>query len=548
MQNVRYNISMGGVCGKYRIRIMKKVKTSHVRASRSSLPSQAGLVVVGAGVIGCSIAREATRYIHDVVILEKESDVSCGTSKANNAEVHSGIGEDAGTLKQKLNVQGNQLYDEFVQGLGMQVKRHGMLIVVTQRAIPPDPAGNLSEAEREEILTRMIPEGIIAYGEKAGIKGLRMLTRDEVFRMEPNVTHEAVAGVFDETYGLISPYKLTIALAEHAVINGARVFLDTEVTGFRVEGGRIEAVLTDRGEIATSLVVNAAGVFADDVANMAGAGGFVIHPRKGASLLFDRQVTAEYVRSSVAEFRLPGQKTNQSKGGGAMPTDEGNLQLGPTAIETGDKYDTSISAEEIEEIFERFHYLLPDFPRDALISAFSGIRAPTLEEDFVIGASEAVQGFVNVAGIQSPGLASAPAIAEMVIAILHELGMPGGSRPDFNPVRPKPKRFLELSNAERNALIREDPRWGHIICRCETVTEMEVVNAIHAIIPATNMDAVKRRTRTGMGRCQGGFCHDRVAAILAEELGIPITAVTKDGEGSPIFVGMAKDFLRGDKA
>jgi glycerol-3-phosphate dehydrogenase len=511
-----------------------------------TLPPSAALVIVGGGVIGCSIAREASRYTSDIVILEKESDVSCGTSKANNAEVHSGIGEDTGTLKQKLNVRGNQLYDEFVRGLGVELKRQGLLIVVTQRTIPWDETGGLSETDREEILTRKIPESIIAYGENAGIRGLRALTRDEVFSQEPNVTREAVAGVFDPTYGLISPYKLTIALAEHAVVNGARVCTDTEVTGFRVEDGEVKGVITDRGEIATSLVVNAAGVFADDVANMAGVGGFVIHPRKGASLLFDRQVTAEYVHSSVAEFRMPGTRTTQSKGGGAMPTAEGNLQLGPTAIETGDKYDTSISAEEIKEIFERFHYLLPDFPRDALISAFSGIRAPTEEEDFVIGACEEVRGFVNVAGIQSPGLASAPAIAEMVMGILHDLGLPRELRKDFNAVRPAPPKFSELPHAERNRLIREDPRWGHVICRCETVTEMEVVNAIHAIVPATNMDGVKRRTRTGMGRCQGGFCHDRVAAILARELGIPITAVTKDGEGSPIFVGRAKDFLGGE--
>jgi glycerol-3-phosphate dehydrogenase len=517
-----------------------------MRPGKEGFPARAGLVVVGGGVIGCSIAREAARFISDIVILEKESDVSCGTSKANNAEVHSGIGEDADTLKQKLNVRGNQLYDEFVRGLGVELKRQGLLIVVTQRTVPPGETGGLSEDERLDILTRRIPEGIIAYGEKAGIRGLRALTRDEVFRQEPNITREAVAGVFDPTYGLISPYKLTIALAEHAVINGAKVFTGTEVTGFKVEGGEVKAVITDRGEIATSLVVNAAGVFADEVADMAGAGGFVIHPRKGASLLFDRQVTAEYVHSSVAEFRMPGQKTSQSKGGGAMPTAEGNLQLGPTAIETGDKYDTSISAEEIMEIFERFHYLLPDFPRDALISAFSGIRAPTLEEDFVIGASEAVSGFVNVAGIQSPGLASAPAIAEMVMGILHDLGLPREPRTDFDPVRPAPPKFSELPHDERNRLIREDPRWGHVICRCETVTEMEVVNAIHSIIPATNMDAVKRRTRTGMGRCQGGFCHDRVAAILAQELGMPITAVTKDGEGSPVFLGEAKDFLAGE--
>jgi len=500
---------------------------------------------VGAGVIGCSIAREVTRYTPDVVILDKESDVACGASKANNAEVHSGIGEQAGTLKQKLNVRGNRMYDDFVRDLGVEFRRQGLLIVITPRSLLENSAGEMPESKREELLTRTLPQGIVSYGENAGIRGLRVLSREEVFEMEPNVTPQAVAGVFDPTYGLVSPYKLTIALAENAVINGARLFLDTEVTGFRVEEGRVRAVLTDRGEIRTSLVVNAAGVFADEVADMAGAGGFKIHPRKGATLIFDRQVTQEYVRSSVSEFRLPSQRETRSKGGGAMPTVEGNLMLGPTAVEVEDKYDTSVSAEEIEEIFDRFHSLFPEFPRQALISSFSGVRAPTEEEDFVIEASGEVEGFVNVAGIQSPGLASAPAIAEMVIGILKDLGMPGEERPDYQPVRPAPVKFSELSDKERDRLIREDPRWGNIICRCETVTEMEVVNAVHSIVPAANMDAVKRRTRTGMGRCQGGFCGSRVAAILARELGIPITEVTKDGEGSPLFLGEAKSFLGG---
>lgn len=511
---------------------------------KQALPPSAGVIIVGAGIIGCSIAREITRYTPDVVILEKESDVACGASKANNAEVHSGIGEDAGTLKQKLNVRGNYMYDQFVEGLGVDFKRQGLLIVVTPRSLPEEMVDSMPETEREELLTKKIPEGIVAYGEKAGIKGLRILSRDEVLSIEPNVTQEAVAGVFDPNYGLVCPYKLTIALAEHAIINGARLFLDTEVTGMRVEEGRIRGVTTNRGEIKTSLVVNAAGVFADEVADMAGAGGFRIHPRKGATLLFDREVTSEYVHSSVALFKLPSMKKERSKGGGAMPTVEGNLQLGPTAVEVDDKYDTSISAEEIEDIFHRFHYLLPNFPRDAVISAFSGVRAPTYEEDFVIGASDKVHGFVNVAGIQSPGLASAPAIVEMVIGILHELGLPKKPRADFNPVRPAPPKFSDLDNAERNRLIRQDPRWGKIICRCEYVTEAEVLNAIYSIIPATNLDAVKRRTRTGMGRCQGGFCGHRVAAILARELGIPVTEVTKNGAGSPIYMGETKDFLK----
>ena len=507
------------------------------------LPPRAEIVVVGAGVIGCAIARELTRYTPDVLVLDKENDVACGASKANNAEIHSGIGEDPGTLKQRLNVRGNQMYEEFVRGLGVEFKRQGLLIVVTPRSAPPEMLKRMSEEERIKFFTEVIPRGIVSFGEKAGIRGLQVLSREEVFRREPNVTREALAGVFDPNYGMVCPYKLTIALAEHAVLNGAKVCLNTEVTGFRVEDGRVRAVFTNRGVVETSLVINAAGVFADEVADMAGAGGFRIHPRKGATLLFDREVTSEYVRSSVAEFRLPGMKKTKSKGGGAMPTVEGNLQLGPTAVEVEDKYDTSISAEEIEEIFERFHYLLPNFPRDAVISAFSGVRAPTYEEDFVIEASDRVGGFVNVAGIQSPGLASAPAIVEMVMGILRDMGWRLEEREDFVHERPAPIKFSELSHREKHRLIMEDPRWGHVVCRCETVTEMEVVNAIHSIIPATDMDAVKRRTRTGMGRCQGGFCGHRVAAILARELGIPITQVTKNGDGSPLYLGRTKETL-----
>lgn len=509
-----------------------------------TLPAEAGIVVIGGGVIGCAIAREITRYTHDVVMLEKESDVADGTSKANNAEIHSGIGEDYGTLKQKLNVRGNSLYEDFVEGLGVDFRRQGMLIVITERTLREEATRYMPKFVQSFLLKTFIPKAIVRNALKKGIKGMRILDRDEMFRMEPNLTRHAVAGVFDPTYGLVSPYKLTIALAEHAVINGARLFLNTRVTGIRVDGGRVRGVVTDRGEIRTPVVINAAGLFADEVADMAGAGGFKIHPRKGATLLFDREVTAEYVHSSVAEFRLRPRDKRQSKGGGAMPTLEGNLQLGPTAIETDDKYDTSISAEEIEEIFERFHYLLPEFPRSAIISAFSGVRAPTHEEDFVIGASEEAHGFLNVAGIQSPGLASAPAIAEMVMGILHGLGLPEQKRVDFDPVRPAPAKFSELSDEERDDLIAADPRWGHIICRCEYVTEAEVVKAIHGIIPATNMDAVKRRTRVGMGRCQGSFCGSRVASILARELGVPITEVTKDGEGSRVFVAEMKNLLR----
>lgn len=513
-------------------------------AEQIRLPNKAGVVVVGGGVIGCSIARELTRYTPDVVILEKESDVSDGTSKANNAEIHSGIGEKRGTLKQKLNVRGNRMYDDFVEGLNIDFKRQGLLIVVTPRTLPERVTRGMPGFLVQRLLKTVVPRLIIRSGRSKGIPGQRIVDRDEIFRMEPNVTRDAVVGVHDPTYGLISPYKLTIALAEHAVINGATLFLDTEVTGIDVSAGRVVGVMTDRGNIETPLVVNAAGVFADDVADMAGARDFKIHPRKGATLIFDKDTTAEYVRGSVAEARFF--VKSKSKGGGAMPTLEGNLQLGPTAIEVDDKNDTSISAEEIEEIFDRFHYLLPDFPRESVITAFSGVRAPTYEEDFVINAPEEARGFVNAAGMQSPGLASAPAVAEMVIELLHGLGAPRLRRQDFEPERPAPRLFNESDRGERERLIEQDPLHGHVVCRCEQVTEADVVNAIHGIVPATNTDAVKRRTRAGMGRCHGGFCGNRIAAILARELGIPETEVTKDGEGGHLFVAEAKELLRGD--
>lgn len=242
-----------------------------VNTTESRLPESAELVIIGAGVSGCSIAREAVKHTRDVVILEKESDVAEGTTKANNAEVHSGIGEKYGTLKQRLNVRGNYLYDEFVEGLGVFLKRQGLMIVITPRTLPEKMTSKLPRSINRALLTKVVPRLIMRNGRKKGIPGQRMLTREEIFEMEPHVTKNALAAVFDPTYGLVSPYKLTIALAENAVQNGARVFLNTEVTGVRVEGGKVNAVVTDRGEIRTGIIVNAAGVFADDIAQMAGS-------------------------------------------------------------------------------------------------------------------------------------------------------------------------------------------------------------------------------------------------------------------------------------
>ncbi len=505
------------------------------------LPASAEVVVIGGGVVGCAIARELTRFTPDVVVLEKENDVADAASKANNAMVHSGMGEKKGTLKAHLNVRGNRMYDRFVEGLNVEFKRDGMFIVITPRSLSFPWLRWIPAWLVRQWMRVCLPWVLVAYGRGKGIKGLKRVRRKKLLRLEPNLTPEVISGIYDPNYGRISPYKLTIALAEHAVINGARVCLNTEVMGVRVEDGEVRGVITDRGEIATKRVVNAAGCFADEVARMAGADGFRIHARKGATLLFDKEIST-VVNHTISELRVP--LAGHSKGGGLMPTIDGPLQLGPTAIEVEDKYDTSVSREEIDWILDRFLYLIPTFPKSSVICAFTGVRAPTEQEDFVIGVSDKVKGFVNAAGTQSPALASAPAIAEMVLGVLQGLGVSRTLREDFDPVRPGKPVFSKLSDAERQKLVEEDPRWGHVICRCEYVTEAEIVNAIHGIIPATTVDAVKRRTRAGMGRCQGGFCGPRVSAILARELGIPVTQVTKDGEGSPLFCCESKDLLK----
>ncbi len=509
---------------------------------QQDLPASAEVVVIGGGVIGSAIARELTKYTPDVVIIEKENDVADGTSKANNAMVHSGMGEEFGKLKQQLNVKGNAMYDDFVRGLNVEFWRNGMLVLFTPRSFSDEIAASMTPEQIHQALAVDIPTLLVKDGVKKGIPGQRLVQREELFQLEPHVNPDTLVAMLDPTYGIVNPYKLTIALAENAVMNGARVVLNTQVTDILLENGSVSAVVTDRGTIKARYVVNAAGLFADKVARMVGDDSFKIHPRKGATLLFDKDLVGGLVRHSIAMARVPPDK--HTKGGGVFPTVDGNIQFGATAAEVDDKYDTSVTAEEIERMFDRYPYMVPDFPTSAVISAFTGVRAPTAEEDFVIGPVEGAFGFVNAAGMQSPALASSPAIAEMVVGILHEMGVTSERRESWSGERPVCPIFSRLTSKDRESLIKGDERWGHVVCRCETVTEAEVANAIHGIIPATTMDAIKRRTRVGMGRCQGGFCGPRVAAILARELSIPVNEVTKDGEGSELFCCDSKDLLR----
>ena len=500
---------------------------------------EADVVIVGGGVVGCSIARELSRYRLRVILVERAEDVACGTSKANNAMVHTGIGEKMGTLKQKLCVKGHQMYKKITDELQVPYEQQGLYIITTRDSFAktkiPGFLGNF-------IAKHIVPLIILRRAKKLGLP-MKRVSRKELLENEPQVTERALAAVYSPTYGITCPYLFTIALAENALANGVEVMLDTEVVDITVKDGTVSSVVTTRGTIDTSFVINAAGLYADEIADMAGAREYTIHPKKGATLLFDREASA-LINRSLSILLFP--RTEHYKGGGLMKTIDGNLQWGPTMREVFDPTDTSVTAEEIQAIFARYSLLAPRFPKNAVIAYFSGLRAATFTEDFFIEASRRVKGFIHVAGIQSPGLAAAPAIAEMVLDILRGEGLELERKTAFNPYRKGPPVIRHLSPAERERAIAENPLYGKIVCRCEEVTEGEIVDAIRAPIPARSVDAIKRRTRAGMGRCQGGFCLPRVVRILSRETGIPAEKIVKNGRDSHLFVGKAKCLLEGE--
>lgn len=500
---------------------------------------KADVVIVGGGVVGCFIARELSRYELSIVLVEKGEDVATGTTKANNAMVHTGIGEKMGTLKQKLCVEGHQMYEKVANELHVPYKKCGMWIITTEHT--------LEHYRIPSFLANFISKHIIPYivfrrGKKLGIP-MEIVGRKELLEKEPHVTKKALAAVYSPTYGVTCPYYLTIALAENAMENGVKVMLNTEVVDIEVEKGKVKSVITTKGTIDADFVINAAGLFADEIAEMAGAREYTIHPKKGSTLLFDREYSY-YANHSMSMLKFP--RMEHYKGGGIMLTVDGNIQWGPTISEVSDREDRAVTSEEIEQILSYFQPLMPSFPKKAVIAYFAGLRAATFTEDFFIEPSRKVKGFIHVAGIQSPGLAASPAIAKMVLGILRDEGLEMREKTNFNPFRKKPVIFRELSKEEKEKAIEKNPLYGKVVCRCEQVTEGEIVDAIHSPIPALSVDAIKRRTRAGMGRCQGSFCLPRIAKIIAREAGIPVEEVVKNSENSKLFVGKAKCLLEAE--
>ncbi|WP_331619443.1 NAD(P)/FAD-dependent oxidoreductase [Vallitalea guaymasensis] len=471
--------------------------------------------IIGAGVTGSLIARQLSKYNLKVCLLEKESDVAMGTSKANSAIVHAGYDAKPGSLKAKLNVRGNEMMGDIAKELYVPFKRIGSFVIA------------FDEDDMEQIKT------LYDYGIKNNVPDMKILTKEEVREMEPNMSDEVIGALHAPTAGIVCPYELTLAAAENAVDNGVELILDCAIKDINKVDDNFE-LDTTRGKIVSKYVINAAGLFSDDISAMAGDDSFKINPRKGEYLLLDKR-QGNVVNKVI--FQPP---TVMGKGILVTPTVDGNLLLGPTAENILDKDDISTTSIGLDTVIKGAVKSIPSVNTRDVITSFAGLRASSSVGDFVIEKSQKVDGLINVAGIESPGLSAAPAISEYVIEILKSMDIELKEKDDYISTRKPVYRFREMDESERNELIKKDPLYGNIICRCETITEGEIVDCIHRSIGASNLDAVKRRTRAGMGRCQGGFCTPRVVDIIARELNIPKEQVTKMGGKSKVLVGKTK--------
>ncbi len=485
------------------------------------------IVIVGGGVIGCGIARELSKYDINISLVEKEEDVADGTSKANNGMIHPGNAAMPFTLNAKLNVKGNAMYTKWAEELQFPFKRTGSLI--------------LAYNKEEKKLLNMAN----IAGKLNRVPKMRKISGKEAMKLEPSIKEEPNLALWAPTAAYVDGYGVTIALAENAANNGVKFHLGAEVADVIVEDGRVQGVVTSKGIIKSRYVINAAGLYADDIAEMAGDKFYTIHPRKGGILIFDKNKKG--VSRATVTTRTKG-RNKQSKGGGPQSTVEGNSLWGPSAREIMDKEDLSFKKEDFDYAFSVGDDLNSDMSKGDIITYFAGNRAPDYKEDFIIEKSNKVKGFVHVSGIQSPGLASAPAIAEMVVNII--IGEEGslGKNVNYDPIRKPPVEFRNLSRQEQDKIIKKDPRYGNVICRCETITEGEIVAAIHGPIPCTTVDGVKKRTRASMGRCQGGFCGPKILSILARELGKDVTEITQKGHDSFIIKEKARDIGLGGES
>lgn len=469
------------------------------------------VLIIGAGVIGSAIARELSRWKLSIAVAEKENDVSMGTSKANSGIVHAGFDAKTGSNKAIYNVLGSRMYPKLAEELDFPYRKNGAFVLC------------FDEGEKGKLYE------LLEQGKRNGVTGLSVLDGDAVRAIEPNISDKVVAALYAETSAIVSPYEMTVALAENACVNGVEFLLGEQVSRIEKSTFGFEVQLTSK-TVWAKVVINCAGVYADDIYNsLTSNNSMTIVARKGEYCLLDKKCGG---MTDKTLFQLP---SNMGKGVLVAPTTHGNVIVGPTAMDIDDKGDVDTTFDGLNTAFNTAMLSVPSLARRNIITQFAGLRAHSTDGDFIIGESE-VSNFYNVAGIESPGLSAAPAIAvDVAEEVAARLG--AEKRTDFIARRKGIPCFARMSDTEREALIATNPLYGKIVCRCENVTEGEIVDSIRRPLGATDLDGVKRRTRAGMGRCQMGFCTPRVMEILSRELGKDMTEITKFGKGSQIVVG-----------
>lgn len=477
------------------------------------------VLIIGGGVIGSAIARELSKWQISILLVEKEEDLAMHTSSRNDGMVHPGIEAPIGSKKSIFNVRGNELYTKVTKELGVDFNRCGSTVLF------------------EKNIIKIAKPLIMIRAKKVGVKNITFLSKEEVRKMEPNVLDNIAGAIHFGTTGVLSPYKMTYAYAENAAMNGVEFSFNTIVSSINREGNEISSVKTNRGTIYPKVVINAAGVYADKIAEMANDQFFTIHPRKGESLILDKK-TGNLINGVVAMPSLSLSKGN-TKGGGLIKTIEGNILVGPDAYEQPYREDYSTNKENIENVINKHLKIVPKISKGDVITYYSGIRAATYEEDFIIEQSEYVKNLIYAAGIQSPGLASAPAIAEEIEKITCNLlknKIEIKSNINWNPIRLGIPEIRNLSFEERSKIIKKRPSYGEIICRCEEISKGEIEDALRSSIPVTTLDGIKKRVRPGAGRCQGGFCTPYLLEIIKNQTGRNFNEITKNGEGSRILI------------
>lgn len=502
--------------------IPKKDYTPYIEAGKKiGVIDEADVVIVGLGIVGCATARVLSRNQLKIIAVEMSEDVATGASKANNGGVHMAGMVKPGTLKARLSVKGNAMYEQWAKDLGFDFIRVGMAVAY----------------ENPEDLQKSFSMFICAALNEDYKP--RVIGGQEVLELEPRLKEKGIkplAAIHLPSQGQIHPYEAAVAMVENAVENGVKVLFNTTVGDVLVENGHVSGVITNKGIIRTRYIINCAGVYSDEIAAMAGDPFFTIHARRGTLIIIDKKKKLLFDNISVYKDTKY-DKNEESKGGGQGYTPSYNVLTGPSAEEMPDKEDTETTRETLDYVMRQNQN--PDITEADIIRLFAGTRPADFKEDYVIEKSPIAKGLITAGAVQSPGIGSSPAVAEMVEEILakdmREQGEQLKPNPSFNPVR-KPKiKFHKLSREEQDKLITQNPAYGRVVCRCETITEGEIIDAIHSCVVPTSIDAIKRRTRAGMGRCQGGFCQPRVLEILARELGKEWVEINLKGEGTNIL-------------